>query len=189
VSIDPMPPAGWRGIASHQDQAAIDTLPQRWQTALDLAKRRFPTRLKAEGPLVDLAAARPWPQLTPGTYWCRRVRLGGTAGYVASRADRCDVGGDKDRQSLTKLEGAVLPGGWLYTDDKPNRLIFLGALRLRLSDAAPGYGTVAGRDVIGLIERVAPFRWRFVAVGAGTPQDQIELYDLQPLVEAATARR
>ncbi|MGJ3649613.1 DUF4893 domain-containing protein [Sphingomonas sp. GlSt437] len=180
VTVEQMPSSAWRSIATPADQASIDRLAARWQAARALASRRFPSRLKAEGALLAADGAVPLPQLTPGPYWCRLIRIGGKGGYVTARPDRCDVAGDHQRQSLTKQDGASLPGGWLYSDDQPNRLIFLGATRLHQRDAAPGYGTDSSKDVIGVIERVGPFHWRFVIAGAQAPADEIVLYELFP---------
>ncbi|MGL4312834.1 MAG: DUF4893 domain-containing protein [Sphingomonas sp.] len=187
VTIDPPPSAAWRGIASTGDQLLIDALPERWQAALKVVARRYPTRLKAEGALLDPAAALPLPALTPGSYWCRSIRLGGSIGYATTRPNRCEVAGDDKRQSLTKQDGVSLPGGWLYRDDQPKRLVFLGAVRLRERDAAPGYGAVKGRDVTGVVERVAPFRWRFVITSPASRAGQLELYEILPVPVTAPA--
>lgn len=182
VTVDPPAQvAEWRGIATTADQNAIATLPRRWADARQVAERRFATRLRMEGPLLDPGVALPLPALSPGRYRCRLVRLGGELGYVTYKPDVCEVDGDDKRQSLTKQNGATLPGGWLYADEAPTRLVFLGASRPRPTEAAPGYGTAVGRDVSGVVERVDAFRWRFVVTSPSGKRGSLEIYELVPI--------
>lgn len=180
VTLDPTPDVAWRGIAHAEDRAVIDDLGARWQAALDRIARRYATRLKTEGALLEPGSALPLPQLPPGPYWCRLVRIGGQPGYVAYRPDRCEVAGDATGQSLTKQTGQSLPGGWLYSDDAATRLVFLGARRPDKDSAAPGYGTDGAQDIVGVVERVGPFRWRFVMPNSDTP-GTIDVMELTPI--------
>lgn len=181
VTVDPLPPTmEWRRIATDADQSAIDALRRHWNSALDGAAGRHVSRLRAEGPLLDPAAAQPLPALPPGPYHCRLVRLGGRAGYATYKPDICYVDGDEERQSFTKQDGTSLPGGWLYADNDSKRLVFLGTNRLRRDEAAPGYGVLPGREVAGVVERVAPFRWRLVLTRPLSNAAEIELYELTP---------
>lgn len=182
VSVDPAPvEAAWRTVATEVDRQAIDALDTRWTDALHNAARRYAARLRQEGPLLDPAAAQPLPAMPPGPYFCRLVRLGGRIGYATYPPDICYVDGDATRESFTKQDGSSLPGGWLYTDGDANRLVFLGTNRLRRDQPAPAYGDLPGREMAGVIERVAPFRWRLVLTRSLNSTAEIELFELVPI--------
>ena len=185
ISVESQPEAGWRTLANTADQAAVDRLATSWTEARSRAASRFPTRLRQEGPLLDLAAALPQPAMPPGPYHCRLVRLGGQAGYASYRPDFCFIMSDGEAVSLTKQAGQTLPGGWLYADENKKRLIFLGTDRVRSGDSAPAYGSVPTRTVIGLVERIADFRWRLVIARRATPGAEagvMDIYDMTPVV-------
>ncbi|MBY0583445.1 MAG: DUF4893 domain-containing protein [Sphingomonas sp.] len=181
VTVDAPPLAAWRTIAVPDDQASIDSLATQWDAARSEAARRYPTRLRIEGPLLDPAGAQPLPALPPGTYQCRLVRLGARPAYIAYRPDTCVVDGDDKAQSLTKQDGTTLPGGWLFSDEGTKRLIFLGTNRTRPQDAAPPYGAMPGHNVVGVVERIGVFRWRLVLAKGGGPSGALDVLDLVPL--------
>lgn len=179
------PLTGWRAIALPADQRRLDALPTSWTSALAAVPRSSAVRVKAEGTLLDPAAALDLPALPPGPYHCRLIRLGGRAGIKSYPPDFCTVGGDTATLSITKMTGDTLPGGWLHPDTD-RRLIFLGTFRPRAAAVAPGYGHNPAIDVAGVVERVGPFRWRLVLVrGSGTPLDIYELVPVTPLVPGA----
>lgn len=180
----------WRTMASDADRAAVDGLPQRWRQAIAAVPKRLARQLGDEGALLDPDAAQPVPALPVGPYHCRLVRLGGRAGLVRYKPDFCYVDGDSSRRSFTKQTGDNLPGGWLYADAAaPARELFLGAMRNRPDQPAPPYTGNGPRDVIGVVERVSPFRWRLVLprAGKGALLDVYELVPVTPDVPGAPA--
>lgn len=169
----------WRTIATPADRDRIATLPGIWDHARGAVPRRFAARVAAEGPLLDPAAALDLPTLPPGPYLCRLVRLGGRAGFASFAPDFCYVEGDANSLSFTKQTGQNLPGGWLHPDtDK--RQVFLGTFRRKAASIAPPYGRDPVHDIAGIVERVAPFRWRLVMTRAGQGA-LLDIYELVPV--------
>lgn len=176
---------GWRDTATQEDTARIDGLPGQWSRAISGVPTRMRSRVAAEGRLLEPGAALEAPTLTPGSYHCRLIRLGGRRGVASYAPDFCYIENSGGKLSFTKQTGQNLPGGWLFADgDK--RLVFLGTRRPPTAVAAPPYGEEATRDVAGVIERVAPFRWRMVLPKAGGDGD-LDIYELTPAVAAGPA--
>ena len=179
-------PAGWDVTASASDRQRIAALPATWARARAAVPRRQAAKLKAEGALVDPAAALEAPTLPPGPYHCRLVRFGGRAGFASYAPDFCYVEVEKDSLAFTKQTGTNLPVGWLFPDTH-TRQIFLGSFKRPGEAAAPAYGDRPAQDVAGVVERVAPFRWRLVLTqaGNGAMLDIYELVPVTPLVPGA----
>ncbi len=187
VALDPVPVDGlWRSVARDADQALVDDLAGRWARALESVPRRLAARVTAEGPLLDPKGAKAVHALPVGPYRCRLVRLGGQRGFVTFKPDFCYVDGDAERRSFTKQDGENLPGGWLYPDSD-TREVFLGGSRPRPADLPLPYGQSTDTDVVGIVERVAPFRWRLVLPKAkqGAVLDVYELVPALPEVPGA----
>jgi hypothetical protein len=181
--------SGWESVATQEDLARINALPARWSSARAAVPKRLAKKLAAEGPLVQPDAALDLPALPPGSYRCRLVRFGGRAGFASFAPDFCYVEGDAKSLSFTKQTGSTLPGGWLHADtDK--RQVFLGTFRTGSEKIAPPYGRDPARDVAGVIERVAPFRWRLVLThpGKGALLDLYELVPVPPSIPGGSAR-
>lgn len=176
-------PPGWRGTATREDAARIDGLAGQWNRAISDMPTRMRSRVAAEGRLLEPGAALEAPALTPGSYHCRLVRLGGRRGVASYAPDFCYIENSGGKLSFTKQTGQNLPGGWLFEDGE-KRLVFLGTKRPPKDAVAPPYGEEAARDVAGVIERVAPFRWRMVLPKAGGDGD-LDIYELTPAVAAA----
>jgi hypothetical protein len=157
---------------------------QRMLAAVPAAAR---ARVAAERPLLDPKSALDAPALSPGSYQCRLVRVGGRRGVVSYKSDFCYIAMVDGKQSFTKQTGTQLPGGWLFDDDKGKRLIFLGTLRPQQAPSAPPYGQVRQRDVAAVIERIAPFRWRMALVKNDGQGDQmLDIYELIPVVNGSS---
>jgi hypothetical protein len=178
VEVAPQP-TGWRAIASEADQARIADLPHLWTRALAAVPRRAQAKLRAETKLVDPAAALELPAPPPGPYRCRLLRFGGPAGFQTFAPDFCYVDGDDKGVSFTKQTGTNLPGGWLHADT-PTRQVFLGSLPKPGVTGVPGYGDDPARDMVGVVERVSPFRWRLVLTRAGRGA-LLDVYELVPV--------
>jgi hypothetical protein len=184
----PVPPAtGWRSFASPADQARLADLPQRFAQARAALPARLAKAIRAEGPLLDPAIAAPLPQLPPGSYRCRLVRLGGAARFRTFPSDFCYVDAADDRLAFTKQTGSTLPEGYVYSDTATN-LVFLGTMRVAGEKGGKPYGADPARDLVGLVTRVAPFRWRLVLAHAGGGAD-IDLYELVPVPPSAPDSR
>lgn len=188
VSIEPAAqPTGWRATATSDDQQRIDGLAGRWRRALATVPARLRARVTAEGPLLDPDAGLAAPALSPGSYQCRLVRIGGQRGLASYKPDFCYIAIDDGKQSFTKQTGTQLPGGWLFDDEGGKRVIFLGTLRPREAKIAPPYGQSPQRDVAAVIERIAPFRWRMVLARNDGQTDQLlDIYELTPVVNGSS---
>jgi len=171
-------PTGWRAIVSAADVERIEQLPALWARVLGTLPRSARAVVAHEGPLLVADAALEHPALPPGSYRCRLVRLG--ARTVRSfPAFFCYVGGDRpDQLSFTKQTGSELPGGWLHDDDK--RLVLVGAQQQAVGDNHLAYGEVPARDLVGVVERIGPFRWRLVLPGRGNAPG-LDVYELVPV--------
>lgn len=186
VAAEPVPAAPhWTTIATPGDRARLAALGDSWTRARSAVPRRLAGRIAAEGALLDPAAALDLPALSPGSYRCRLVRLGGRAGYASFAPDFCYVDGNGAGLSFTKQTGTTLPGGWLHPDGD-RRQVFLGTMRTTPAQIAPPYGTNPARDVAGVVERVGPLRWRLVMTRAGQGAI-LDLYELVPVPPATPA--
>lgn len=180
-------PTGWRATATDDDQSRIDGLAGRWQRMLAAVPARLRARVAAQGKLLDPTAGLDAPTLSPGSYQCRLVRVGGRGGVTSYKPDFCYVAASGGKRSFTKQTGTQLPGGWLFDDADGKRVIFLGTLRPRQAEIAPAYGESPQRDVAAVIERFAPFRWRMVfARNDGQGDHTLEIYELTPVVNGSS---
>lgn len=155
------------------DQAKIDALPAIWQAAWG----KSPGRARSgEGALLEPAAALDHPELSPGSYNCRVIRVGRRAGPRRMRSfptHFCHVGTANGELNFTKQTGSDLPAGHLYKTEK--RYTFVGALQRAEGDNSLVYGADQARDVAGVVERVGPFRWRMVVPMGEQDLDILEL--------------
>lgn len=179
VEPDPATPPAWADQLQPFDKAAFATLDQSWARALAAVPRRQRAKLTGEGPLLNPEVALPAAQLPPGPYACRLIRFGGRAGIAAYAADNCYVEARETGLSLTKQNGATLFEGWLATDTDA-RVGFTGALRRDPRTTAPAYGIDPALDLAGIVERVAPFRWRLTLLRAGKGA-VLDVYELVPI--------
>ena len=175
---------GWQAVVSAEDQDRLAHLPGIWRSALEAVPRRYHRLVTREGDLLVAGAARERPATPPGSYRCRLVRLGAGAGGeppVQSFPDFfCYVRAEHDNLlSFTKQTGTDLPGGWIY-DDTDRRLVLAGAKQRAVGDNSLGYGAEPDRDLVGVIERIGPFRWRLVLPWRGE-RPGLDIYELTPV--------
>ena len=171
----------WRGTITPADAQVIETLPAIWSRVLASAEQRSRGAIADEGALLDPDAALDHPELPPGSYQCRVVRIGKGAGrrrFIAFPSRFCYVSAEDKGLGFAKQTGSDLPTGYLYADgDK--RYVFLGARQDSPGDTSLGYGADRDRDVVGVVERVGAFRWRLVAPRDGG--EGIDIYELTPV--------
>ena len=179
VATPPKPVTGWKLFASPADQALLADLPRRFAQARAALPASLNKVIQAEGPLLDPAVTAPLPQLPPGSYRCRLLRLGGSARFRTYPADFCYVDAADDRLAFTKQTGSTLPEGYVYPDTTSSQ-VFLGTMRAAGETGGRAYGADPTRDLVGLVTRVAPFRWRLVLAHAGRGAD-LDLYELVPV--------
>lgn len=171
----------WRNLAALEDEQRLDRVDDAWAEAL-AETRRFRRRVQSEGALLDPDAALPRPAPTPGSYLCRLIRIGSAErdepAFMSFRPFFCYVGVSNNQLSITKQTGTWRPAGYLWDDERDERMIFLGSLAP--GDEAPlAYGDDPARDMAGLFERVGPFRYRLV-VPHPRSGAKLELFELIP---------
>lgn len=184
VSVAVEEKAGWERVATDQDQGKISRLDAAWTEALADARRAgFSSQLKAEGDLLDPAAALPRAAPPPGSYNCRLVRLGragGSKAFIAYKPFFCFVGVNGEQLSITKQTGSRRPGGYLFDTDKTNRLIFLGSEALGTEETPAAYGEDPTRSMAGVFERYGDFRYRLV-VPWPRRESKLDVFELIPI--------
>ena len=185
VTVEPASQSDiWRGVATDADEEKLARLGEAWTEALGEARVRDRAAVADEGLLLKRDAALPRPAPTPGSYNCRRVRLGRmTAKAPAFERFKpffCYVEVENDLLTIVKQTGSERPAGRLWDDDGGNRLIFLGSLALADERQVSAYGEDPSRDMAGVLERIAPFRWRLVIPW---PQgaSKLDVFELTPV--------
>jgi hypothetical protein len=162
------PAAGWKSVARDEDVAKIEALDGAWAEALAAARRGgFSKQIASEGPLLQPTGALARAAPSPGAYMCRLIRIGPAeprgAAYNAFKPFFCNIGVNGEQLSITKQTGSERPAGYLWEQEgNSSRLVFLGSLALGTEDAPLAYGDDPTRDMAGVFERVAPFRYRLV---------------------------
>ena len=174
-------------IASAADVRRLANVTGAWAAGLaDARKAGFISAIRDEGRLLQTGAALPRPAPTPGSYNCRMIRLGaadkGQAAFEKFKPFFCYVEVEGDLLTIVKQTGSTRPAGRLWEDDNPERLVFLGSLALGDEQQPMAYGEDAKRDMAGIFERIAPFRWRLVIPW---PQDgaKLNVFELTPVAE------
>jgi hypothetical protein len=156
----------WRSVATPRDRERVRGWYRAWTDALASARAGgHAEAITREGALLDPLAALPDAQMPVGNYDCRVVKLGSAGrsalAYVTYPSFRCRIAAEQSIVSFTKLNGSQRQAGLIYGDSE-RRQIFLGTLMLGQEERAFDYGTDAERDVVGIIERIGPNRWRMV---------------------------
>lgn len=155
---------GWRGAATEEDRGRLRRWREAWVAALAQVRAGEHRGELARGGALfepDLALADPAPP--PGDYDCRTFKLGTPEGdaldYVAYPAFRCRIAIRGGRLHFTKLSGSQRPVGAVFPDNG-RRMVFLGTLMLGDETRALRYGRDRERNLVGVVERVGPNRWR-----------------------------
>lgn len=176
--------AGWRGIASVEDVQRIENLDAAWTAALAEARSRgFADEIEAEGDLLDPAVALPRGAAPPGPYHCRVIKIGSQdkkgPAYTAYKPFFCYVAAEDDLLTIVKQTGSQRPAGRLYPESDA-RMIFLGTMALGNEDEPLPYGEDSERDMAGVMERVAPFRYR-LAIPWPRFESKLDVFELVPV--------
>jgi hypothetical protein len=184
VTVAVEEPQEWQRQATPQDQDKIARSPAAWADALADARRAgFSKEVKAEGALLDPAAALPRAAPPPGAYNCRLVKLGSQGkgkAFMAYKPFFCFVGVNDDQLSITKSGGSRRPGGYLFETEKSGRLVFLGSEALGTEEAPLAYGEDPARSMAGVFERYGDFRYRLV-VPWPHGDSKLDVFELIPL--------
>ena len=187
VQVEPPPKSdAWKKIMTAADQDRLARLDSAWQQALTEAGKSFSAEIKKEGVLLKPHAGLARPAPTPGSYNCRLIKLGQatpkTRAYESFKPFFCYVEVEGDQLTIVKQTGSQRPAGRLWEDDNPNRLIFLGSLALGNEDQPLAYGDDPKRDMAGVFERIAPFRWRLV-IPCPQSTSKRDVFDLTPVAQ------
>jgi hypothetical protein len=184
--VEIVPEPEWRTVASDSDLQRIERTGAAWVEALEEARSAgFARAIEGEGPLLDPQASLPRPAPSPGPYRCRMIKLGTQGKIPAFNAFKpffCYVEVQDNQLNIVKQTGSQRPAGWLYDDDDKNRLVFLGTLALGTEDAPLPYGSNPERDMAGVLERVAPFRYRLV-IPWPRQESKLDVIELVPVIE------
>lgn len=184
---EPLPGDAWKRMATASDRNRIERVGLAWQQGLAEAKGKFARSVAAEGDLLKPLARLPRPQPTPGSYNCRLISIGKTdkksPAFEKFKPFFCYVLADDDGAlTIVKQTGSRRPAGQLFDDSDPNRMIFLGSLGLADDEEPRGYGEDPERDMAGVFERFAPFRWRLVIPWARSGA-KLEIFELTPVAD------
>jgi hypothetical protein len=140
--------------------------------------------VRKEGKLLLPRASLPRPAPTPGSYNCRLIKLGKATAkgkpFESFKPFFCYVEVEDDQLTIVKQTGSQRPAGRLWEDDDPKRLIFLGSLALGEEDQPRAYGDDPKRDMAGVLERIAPFRWRLV-IPWPQSTSKLDVFELTPV--------
>ena len=162
----PLKSEAWKAVATDADEDRLARLGLAWQEALADAKKSDPGDVAREDKLLLPRSALPMPAPTPGSYNCRMIALGRVTAkdkpYESFRPFFCYVQVEDGQLTIVKQTGSQRPAGRLWEDDEATRMIFLGSLALRDEEAPLAYGDDPKRNMAGVFERIAPFKWRLV---------------------------
>jgi hypothetical protein len=137
-----------------------------------------------EDKLLLPRAALPMPAPTPGSYNCRMIALGKSTPkdkpFESFKPFFCYVQVEDGQLTIVKQTGSQRPAGRLWVDDDPTRLIFLGSLALGDETVPLAYGDDPKRDMAGVLERIAPFKWRLV-IPWPQSTSKLDVFELTPV--------
>jgi len=174
----------WKQVATDADEVRLSRLDAAWTEALADARKSNPGDVRREAKLLvpNAGLARPAP--TPGSYNCRLIKVGKATPrskpYESFRPFFCYVQIEDDQLTIVKQTGSQRPSGRLWDDDSANRMIFLGSLALGDEDQPRAYGDDPKRDMAGVFERIAPFKWRLV-IPWPQSTSKLDVFELTPV--------
>ena len=174
----------WKAVATAADQDRLARLGLAWAEALADANKSNAAEVRKEGKLLLPRSALARPAPTPGSYNCRMIALGKATpqakAFESFKPFFCYVEVEDDQLTIVKQTGSQRPAGRLWDDDDPTRLIFLGSLALGDETAPLAYGDDPKRNMAGVLERIAPFRWRLV-IPWPQSASKLDVFELTPV--------
>ena len=180
----PLKSDAWKAVANVADQDRLARLGLAWAEALDEAKKANPADVAREGKLLLPRSGLPRPDPTPGSYNCRMITLGKATtkgkAFESFKPFFCYVQVEGDQLTIVKQTGSQRPSGRLWEDDDPSRMIFLGSLALANEDVPLAYGDDPKRNMAGVLDRIAPFRWRLV-IPWPQSDSKLDVFELTPV--------
>ena len=185
VEVGPsLPSDAWKQVATAADQGRLSRLDVAWTEALADARKTNPADVRREGKLLSPSAALARPAPTPGSYNCRLIKIGKASlrskSFESFKPFYCYVQIEGDQLTIVKQTGSQRPSGRLWDDDNVNRMIFLGSLALGDEDQPRAYGDDPKRDMAGIFERIAPFKWRLV-IPWPQSTSKLDVFELTPV--------
>jgi hypothetical protein len=155
-------PTDWHRQITDRDRTRLHDWRGAWVAALAHARAGGAgDSIAAEGALLMPDAAIDGPPPPDGEYRCRVIKLGaqGSSGleFVSYPGFRCRI----SKGRFMKLDGSQRPSGHLYPFDG-GRTLFMGAMALGDEAGAMQYGRDPDRDMVGVLEKIGPRRWRLV---------------------------
>lgn len=180
----PLKSEAWKAVATAADQDRLARLGLAWQEALADANKTNAADVRREGKLLLPRSALQRPDPTPGSYNCRLIKLGSATPkgktFETFKPFFCYVEIEDDLLTIVKQTGSQRPAGRLWADDEPTRLIFLGSLALGDETAPLAYGDDPKRNMAGVLERIAPFKWRLV-IPWPQSSSKLDVFELTPV--------
>lgn len=175
-------PNDWRQIVTSADRDRLARWRAAWIAGLDKAAIANRAQVATQGALLKPDIALDDPTLPQGDYNCRVIKMGaqtkGLMDYIAYPYFTCRVAMQEGRLHFTKLNGSQRPIGDIFPDEG-RRMIFLGAMTLGDETRPLPYGRDGERDMVGIVERVAPQRWR-IAFPYPRWESTIDIFELIP---------
>ncbi len=155
----------WRAVIQPEDRIRLQRLDAAWSAALSEARKAGRAeQLRELGEAADPQARERGTALPPpGDYRCRTLKLGvGSLGLVAYGWFDCRIERTARGLRFTKISGSQRPTGLIFPDTE-QRGVFLGSLSLGDEPPARSYGAQRERDIVAVVERIGPARWRLAA--------------------------
>jgi hypothetical protein len=174
----------WRGIVTRADRDRFDRRDAAWRDALRQARSLSGSGdLASTGALIDPDAGIDGVTPPVGNYRCRTVKLGSQGGddglgYVVYGWFSCRIEQTSNGLKFIKRTGSQRPSGLLFPEND-RHMVFLGSMALADEPAANSYGQTPDRDMIAVLERIGPARWRLV-IPWPTAESKLDLIELVP---------
>ena len=182
----PLKADAWKQVATAADEDRIARLGLAWQEALADARKGYADEIRKEGVLLKPRSGLPRPAPTPGSYYCRLIKLGRATlkskPYESFKPFFCYVEVEGDLLTIVKQTGSQRPAGRLWEDDDPTRLIFLGSLALGDEQQPLAYGDNPKRDMAGVLDRIGPFKWRLM-IPWPQSTSKLDVFELTPVAQ------
>lgn len=174
----------WKQVATDADEDRVARLGLAWQEALADARKGYADEIRKEDVLLRPRSSLARPAPTPGSYYCRLIKLGKATpkgkAYETFKPFFCYVEVEGNLLTIVKQTGSRRPAGRLWEDDDPTRLIFLGSLALGDEQQPLAYGDNPKRDMAGVLDRIGPFKWRLV-IPWPQSTSKLDVFELTPV--------